>query len=41
MEAQDISCYEDTNNKRPLTKSAIEKLCGRFNIRPDFLFSIS
>lgn len=29
------------NNKRPLTKSAIEKLCGRFKIRPDFLFSIS
>jgi HTH-type transcriptional regulator/antitoxin HigA len=28
------------NNKRPLTKSAIEKLCSRFNIRPDYLFSI-
>ncbi len=28
------------NNVRPLTKPAIEELCIRFNIRPDFLFSI-
>lgn len=29
------------NNVRPLTKRAIEKLCIRFGIRPDYLFSIS
>ncbi len=28
------------NNVRPLTKPAIEKLCIRFSIRPDYLFSI-
>jgi HTH-type transcriptional regulator/antitoxin HigA len=29
------------NNVRPLTKPAIEKLCIRFNIRPDYFFSIT
>mgnify|MGYP000499698100 CR=1 FL=1 len=29
------------NNKRPLTKQAIEKLCIRFRLRPDMLFSLS
>ncbi len=28
------------NNVRPLTKPAIEKLCIRFKLRPDWLFSI-
>jgi len=29
------------NSRRPLTKPAIEKLCIRFKLRPDMLFSLS